>query len=129
MLNQPDLAKLLLRLTLGFLMLFHGVAKLTHGIGFIEGMLVAKSLPAFLAWGVYIGEIVAPIMLILGTQVRIAALIVAANMVVAIVLVHMGHLFALTEHGGYRLELQFFFLLNAVTLVLLGGGKYGLQKS
>lgn len=129
MLNQPDLAKLLLRVLLGGLMLFHGIAKLTHGIGFIEGMVVAQGFPAMVAWGVYIGEIVAPVMLIIGAQVRIAALIVVANMVVAVWLAHMGDLLALGEHGGYRLELQAFFLVNAMALVLLGGGKYGVQKS
>lgn len=129
MLNQPDIAKLILRVTLGVLMLFHGVSKLMHGIGPIEGMVVSHGLPAFLAWGVYVGEVIAPLMLIAGVQVRIAALLVAGNMAVAIVLAHMGDLFTLSDHGGYRLELQFFFLLNAVALILLGGGKYGVQKS
>ena len=129
MFNQPDIAKLVLRLTLGFLMLFHGIAKITHGIGPIEGMVMAKGLPAFVAWGVFVGEIIAPLMLVIGTQVRIAAAIVAFNMLVAIWLAHMGDVFALTAHGGYRLELQFFFLMNAVALVLLGGGKYGVDKS
>ena len=129
MLNEPDLAKLLLRLMLGGLMVFHGIAKLTYGIGFIEGMLVAKGLPAFLAWGVYVGELVAPVMLVIGLHVRVAALIVVVNMLVAVWLVHMGDLLALTEHGGYRLETQVFFLITALALVLLGGGKYGVQKS
>jgi putative oxidoreductase len=129
MLNQPDLAKLLLRLTLGGLMLFHGVAKVMHGVGFIEGMVMAHGMPAFVAWGVFVGEIVAPLMLILGVQVRIAALLVVLNMVAAIWLVHLGDLLAIGEHGSYRLEVQAFYLLNAIALMLLGGGKYGLQKS
>ncbi len=129
MLNQPDIAKLLLRLALGVLMLFHGYGKLIHGIGPIEAMLVAKGLPAFLALGVYIGEIVAPLMLIAGVQVRIAALLVTGNMVVAIVLAHLGDVFALSAHGGWQLELQGFYLFTAVALILLGGGKYGVQKS
>lgn len=129
MLNQPDIAKLVLRLTLGVLMLFHGIAKLRYGIGFIEGMVTSHGLPAFLAWGVYVGEIVAPLMLIAGVQVRIAALLVAGNMLVAILLAHMGDLFSMGEHGGYALELQAMFLFTAVTVMLLGGGKYGVDKS
>ncbi len=129
MLNQPDIAKLILRLTLGVLMLFHGIAKLRYGIGFIEGMVTSHGLPAFLAWGVYVGEIVAPLMLIAGVQVRIAALLVAGNMLVAILLAHMGDLFSMGEHGGYALELQAMFLFTAVTVMLLGGGKYGVDKS
>lgn len=129
MLNQPDIAKLLLRLVLGVLMLFHGYGKLIHGIGPIEAMLAAKGLPAFLALGVYIGEIVAPLMLIAGVQVRLAALLVTVNMVVAIVLAHLGDVFALSAQGGWQLELQGFYLFTAVALILLGGGKYGVQKS
>lgn len=129
MFNQPDIAKLVLRLTLGVLMLFHGIAKLRYGIGPIEGMVMGKDLPAFVAWGVYVGEIVAPLMLIAGLQVRVAAAVVAFNMLVAIWLAHLGDVFALGEHGGYRLELQGFYLMTAVSLVLLGGGKYGVDKS
>lgn len=129
MINQPDIAKLLLRLMLGVLMLFHGVAKVLHGVGGIEGMVVAHGLPAYVAWGVFVGEVAAPLMLILGVQVRVAALLIAINMLVAIWLAHMGDLLAVGEHGGYRLEVQAFFLFTALALLLLGGGRYGLQKS
>lgn len=126
--NQPDIAKLLLRVTLGVLMLFHGIDKVVHGIGGIEQLVMAKGLPAFFAWGVYVGEILAPLALVVGWQARAAAAVIAFNMLVALWLVHMGHFLALTEHGGWRLELQAFFLVNAVVLVLLGPGKYSLQK-
>lgn len=129
MLNQPDAARLLLRLALGFMMLFHGYAKLRHGVGPIEAMLAARGLPAFFAWGVFVGEIIAPLMLIVGTQVRVAAMLVAINMVVAILLAHMNDIFALSAHGGWRLELQGFYLFTALALVLLGGGRYGLHRS
>jgi putative oxidoreductase len=129
MFSQPDIAKFVLRLTVGVLILFHGIAKLRYGIGPVEGMVTGHGLPAFVAWGVYIGEIVAPLMLIVGVQVRVAAAIVAFNMLVAIWLAHLGEVFALNDHGGYSLELQFLFLMSAVSLVLLGGGKYGVDKS
>lgn len=129
MLNQPDAARLLLRLALGVMMLFHGYAKLRHGVGPIEAMLAARGLPAFFAWGVFVGEIIAPLMLIVGTQVRVAAMLVAINMVVAILLAHMNDIFALSAHGGWRLELQGFYLFTALALVLLGGGRYGLHRS
>lgn len=127
--NPVDLATLLLRLMLGVLMLFHGVAKVTYGVGFIEGLVVAHGMPAFVAWGVFVGEIVAPLMLILGVQVRIAAALVIVNMLAAVWLVHMGDLLALGEHGAYRLEVQAFYLFTALALVLLGGGRYAVQKS
>ena len=55
-----DTGLLILRLTLGILMLFHGIAKITNGVGGIEGMLTSKGLPAFLAYGVYVGEVIVP---------------------------------------------------------------------
>ena len=54
-----DLGKLLLRLAVGGLMLFHGLHKLFGGVGFISGMLVEKGLPGFIAYGVFVGEGVA----------------------------------------------------------------------
>ena len=88
MLDNADLGKLIVRLTLGGLLLFHGIAKLFHGVGFIEGQLASHGIPAFFAWGVFIGELLAPLMVILGYQTRIGALLIAFNMLVAIALVH-----------------------------------------
>ena len=56
LINQPRLGVILLRWTLAILMLFHGWAKVTGGVGGIEGMLAGKGLPGVLAYGVYIGE-------------------------------------------------------------------------
>lgn len=124
MLHQPDLGKLLLRLTLGFLLLFHGLSKVIHGIGPIEGLVTAHGLPAALAWGVFIGEIVAPIMLIVGYQTRVAATLVIINMVFAVVLAHMHELVTLKSNGGWALELQALFLMNAVVILLVGPGRH-----
>jgi len=65
-LQSDDAGKLVLRLTLGILILLHGIAKLMDpgGLAGISGMLAAKGLPAFIAYGVYIGEVVAPAMII-----------------------------------------------------------------
>lgn len=50
-LRNQDLGLLVLRISVGGLLLFHGVAKLLHGVGFIEGMLAALGLPGFIAYG------------------------------------------------------------------------------
>ena len=49
MLLNPDLAKLLLRLCVGGLMLFHGIFKITHGADVYVGMLESKGLPGLMA--------------------------------------------------------------------------------
>src|SRR3546814_1428350 len=86
-----DLGKLVLRLTIGVLILFHGVAKLLNGIGPIEAMIVARGMPAFFAWAVYIGEVIAPLLLIFGFYTRLGGLLITLNMLVAIVLAHASH--------------------------------------
>jgi len=121
---MDDAGKLVLRLTLGILILMHGIAKLLNGIGPIEGMLVARGMPAFFAWGAYIGEVLAPLLLIIGIYTRAAAAIVAFNMIVAIALAHSAELFQLSKTGGWTLELQGMFLFSAVAIVLLGAGRY-----
>ena len=81
-----------------------------------------------LAYGVYIGEVVAPLMVILGYQTRIGALIIVFNMLVAIVLVHSHQLLSLAGNGGWALELQGFFLFTALAVVFMGPGKYKLKN-
>ena len=58
--NNPDAAKLILRVVFGGLMLFHGVAKAKHGLGAVVFLLESHHLPGFIAWGSFIGEIIAP---------------------------------------------------------------------
>ncbi len=125
-----DNAKLMLRLTVGVLILLHGIYKLQNpaSVDFIGGLFATVGLPAALAYLVFIGQIVAPIMLIVGYQTRIAALLVAITMVVAILLVHTGELFSLTNMGGYALELQAMYLIGALTIFGLGAGKHRLVK-
>jgi len=122
--SMDDLGKLVLRLTLGILILLHGISKLLNGIGGIEGMVAAQGLPAFLAWAVYIGEVVAPLLLIFGVYARLGGLLIAANMVVAIMLAHSKQLFTLTGSGGWSLELQGMFLATGLAIALLGAGRY-----
>ena len=125
--SQEDLAKFILRFTVGFLMLFHGVAKL-GGIGFIEGIFTSMGLPSFLAYGVYVGEIIAPLMLIVGYRVRVASVLIMGTMLFIIFVTHSEDIFALTKHGAWAIELQMFYLLGALAIFFQGSGKYSLQK-
>ena len=122
--GREDTAKLLLRLTLGLLMLLHGIGKITGGIDPILGMVAKAGLPAAFGYAVYVGEVVAPLLLIVGAWTRAAAVVVAINMVVAVALAHMAQLATLSPNGGWALELQGFYLFVALAIALLGAGRY-----
>lgn len=126
--NVSDIGKLLLRLTLGFLILLHGGHKVLHGIDKIEVLVARHHLPVYVAWGVYAGEVLAPLMVILGLQTRIGAMLIAINMAAAVFLSHMDEFLALTPNGGWALELQAFYFFTALALVFLGPGKFKLHS-
>ena len=109
---------------LGILFLLHGISKLPPPPSFIVDKLAKTNLPAVLAYGVYLGEIVAPILLIVGVWTRLAALMIVVNMIFAVLLVHTGELFSLGKQGGYALELQAMYLFTAVALALTGAGRF-----
>lgn len=123
-----NIGLLILRLTLGILMLFHGVSKLIYGLDGIEQLLISKGVPSFFAYGVYVGEILMPILIILGFWTRLAALAFALNMLVALLLVHAGDLFSLNQHGGWAVELIGLFFFGGLALFFTGGGDYSVQK-
>jgi putative oxidoreductase len=128
-LKNDAAGKLLLRCTVGILMLFHGIAKLMHSgsLDFIRGLLSFHGLPEFIAWGVFVGEIIAPLMLVLGVFSRVGGLLIFINMLFAIALAHSGDLFLLTEHGGWRLEVQGFYLFGGLAVLLLGSGRIAIR--
>ena len=121
---NEGIGKLILRLALGGMVLMHGIAKLTGGIGFIHDTVAAAGLPAFFAYGVYVGEVVAPLLLIAGWYARIGAGVIAINMLFAIGLAHGAEFFTLNQTGGWTLELQGMFLFTAVAIALMGPGNY-----
>lgn len=121
--GSQDLGKAIIRIVLGVLILLHGIAKLMAGPGFVIQTVTQAGLPSYVAYGVYIGEVVAPILLIIGLWTRPAALIVAINMIVALALVHAGQLNMINKNGGWELELQGMFLASAIAVALLGAGR------
>lgn len=120
--------KLILRISLGFLILLHGIGKLMYGIDWLDGALTAAGLPTFFKYGVYIGEIVAPLLVIAGYYTRIGAWLIAVNMLFAIGLAHWGELFAFGESGGLAIEKQYLFLIVAIVVALIGPGRYAVNQ-
>ncbi|HBH7061740.1 TPA: DoxX family protein [Enterobacter cloacae] len=128
-LTCDDLGKLLLRLAVGGLMLFHGLHKLFGGVGFIGGLLVEKGLPGFIAYGVLIGEVVAPILIIVGLFTRPAALVLAFTMIVAWLMVGTGKTFALDAVGAWAIESLVYFFIGSLAVAFLGAGRYAAGKA
>jgi len=126
---REDLAKLVLRVTVGILILLHTWAVIT-GEQAIRDTLMRWGLPIGLAWSAVIFEGVAPIMVILGIYARAGAWLMTFWMVMAFVLAHIdtGHIFQLAQNGvGWRVEGPFFFLACSLCVALLGAGRYGLN--
>lgn len=124
--NQ-DIGKLTLRLALGGMILMHGIAKLGGGIGFITETVTSAGMPAFFAYGVYVGEVLAPLLVLAGFYSRIGAAVIAVNMLFAIALVHGAEISALNQTGGWAIELQAMFLFTAVAVALIGPGRYAVN--
>ena len=125
---SDDTGKLILRLALGVFMLFHGYAKLTKGISGIEASVLKMGLPMWVAYGVYIGEVVAPLLVIAGFYARAGGVFIMINMIFAMALSHSTQLFDVGKTGGWALELQGFFLLTGLVVALIGPGRYGINN-
>jgi putative oxidoreductase len=123
-----DIARLILRLSVGIMMLFHGVHKIIHGIDAIKTMTVKAGLPEFIAYGVYFGELFFPLLILLGLYARVASLFLAFNMLMAIYLAYGSSFFSVSAHGGPNAELALFYLFISIAIFFLGSGKYGVNN-
>lgn len=124
--RRIDIALLLLRVSLGAMMLLHGLAKL-DGIGGIKNRLASNGIPEMIAYGVYLGEIIAPILMIIGFRTRFASLIFLLNCLVALFLVHSEDIFTITDKGAWGVELLGLYIFGSMALVFTGGGKYSIS--
>ncbi len=127
--KNNDLGLLIIRISIGLLMLLHGISKLIFGIDFIKGMLSGMGLPEFFAYGVLVGEVLAPIFLLAGYRARIAAAIYSINCIVAMLMAHSGDFFSLNDYGGWAVELLGLYLFGAVAIFFTGAGKFAVSKS
>lgn len=121
--HHPVAGFFLLRWAVAGLILLHGISKLLHGLGPIEGMLASVGLPSFIAFGVLVGEVVAPLLVLANVMVVPAALVMALNMVVAVALAHTSQFFALGKSGGWALELQGLYFFGSLAIALMAPRK------
>lgn len=121
---SPDLALLLLRVWLGAsLLMLHGIGKIPRLMADeVRFASVAGLSPTVSLALAVLGEVVAPVLLILGLGARWAAGLAAATMLGAFV---VGHGMALSgERSG---ELPFIFLAGFLALVIAGPGRYSID--
>ena len=122
--SLDDAGKLLLRVLVGALLLLHGFHKLITGPGEVVSILSAHGVPGFLAYAVYLGEVVGPVLMVLGVYARIGAVLVVANMLVAVLTTRGLNVWHLNEHGGWGIELEALYGFGAVCVALMGAGAY-----
>ena len=72
----------------------------------------------YISYGLYIGEVITPIFLIFGKYIRIAAAIIAVDILLAMVLLYRDNIFSLEANGGWSVELPLLYFMIAVTLAL-----------
>jgi putative oxidoreductase len=124
--SSADTGKLILRVSLGVLVLLHGIAKLISGPAFVLKVVTGAGLPVAFGYLVYIGEVIAPVLLIVGLWSRVAALIVATSVTVAVLLVKPAQIFAIANTGGWGVELEGMFVFAAIAVAFFGAGRYSI---
>ena len=136
--TNDDVGKLVLRVTVGALIVFHGLALATGDAG-IPNNLVRWGLPAELMWIGFLIEFFGGVGMILGVYARLGGFLLGVFMLIALFMAHSGlmgsqnHWFMVANNPAgnhwdhYFLETQMFYLLGAFSVALLGAGRYGLN--
>ena len=124
---RADLALLIGRLGLGLVYIAHGWQKLvTDGMSATTDGFAAMGipLPGVSAWFASVVELGGGAALVLGLAVPLVGLLLAVDMLGALVLVHAGNGIFVGD-GGYELVLVL--LVGSLVLAGLGSGRYGLD--
>jgi putative oxidoreductase len=127
--SKLDIGLLLLRTSIASTMLVYGITKLINGVSFISGLLSDYGLPSFLSYGVYIGEILAPLLIIIGYRTKLAGLIFAINCLVAILMVQLPNFFTLNEFGGWYVGPIVIYFVFGLAMFYTGAGKIALSHT
>jgi len=125
-----DLSWLVVRLTVGAILLEHGIVKLMGpGVtGFARGLANRGFEPALpLAYIVFANETVGAVCLMLGLFTRFFAASIAIEFAIITFIAHFGNGFAWTSaRGGWEYPLLWGLMIFAVAL--RGGGPYSLDR-
>jgi putative oxidoreductase len=118
--NRFGIALLFLRCIVGVAFVLHGMPKIAHASTWMDAM--PHHPPAFLQEAAAVAEFFGGFMLIAGIATRLAAALIAVDMIVAITAVHLpAHAPLVTSHGD-SMELPFVYLFAATALMFAGPG-------
>ena len=98
------------------------------GLDHIRVLLRTHGWPEFLRYGVYLGELIAPAMILVGLFVRIAALLIALTMLMSIYLFYGLNAFILDQYGALTSQVNIFFFFSSLSIFFLGAGNYSIYK-
>jgi putative oxidoreductase len=120
--NRTGIALLLLRLVIGIAFVLHGAPKIAHAATWMDAMPFHP--PAFLQETAAVAEFFGGWALIIGVASRVAAALIAIDMLVAIATVHIPAHAPLVSSHGESLELPGVYLIGALAIVLAGPGRW-----
>lgn len=118
--NHPNLAKLLVRLTLGAIFIAHGWGKIS-GMDMTVGFFGKLGLPAFVAYLVGYSEFLGGIAMVLGIMAREVAVLFTVILLGAVYFVHFAQ-------GWKGMEFPLILLAASLSVLFSDTGKYTLGK-
>jgi putative oxidoreductase len=126
--QKIDFGTLVLRHSIGGLMLVHGLNKLIYGTEQVNQILASVGIPVFFSFAVLLAEVMAPVMLIIGLKTRLAAFLILVDMFMATLLVHSADLTQISELGGWMVELNALYFFGALAIIFFGAGRFSISK-
>ena len=122
----------ILRVVLGIAMAVHGWSKLSGGVdnvsGFFGGMLGIPA-PGLMAWVVTIVELVGGILLVVGFLTQIVGILIALDMLGAILFAFLLRGAPFIENGAITWEKEAVFAAAALCIVLAGPGAWSVEDA
>jgi putative oxidoreductase len=125
--TSSDVGALILRVTLGGVIFMHGFNKVIHGIDEQIQVLASNGIPGQFMLFVYISEVLAPALIVLGILTRLSSLSIIVTMIIVFYVLPFP--VGLDEHGALTIESQLFFLLLPAAIFFIGPGRYRLWKN
>jgi putative oxidoreductase len=134
--TSDDVAPMIARLVLGFVMFPHGAQKMLGwfgGYGFTNTMayFTHSGIPAVFGFLAIMAEFLGSIGLIVGALSRVAALGIAVNMGVAIATVHASQGFFMNWFGnqkGEGFEYHLLAIALAAVVIVKGAGRFSIDR-